>query len=333
MIVDLPPMKNSDVRLALLSVDQGTDDPLEPTIFHERWWLDLATDGQCRFAEVSDKYRVVGRFPYFIRKRNGLSFLDLPPLTHFLGPAVAEGDGRDNRWFLRRLDVTRQLIEQIPKTSGCYIKCHRDVNDVLAFQNQAFRSSVQFTHEVPPAPIEHVWAGMRDKGRNGVRTAAKSLTIDHDIPAAEFIAFYGANLAARGHENVLDMGIAGRLIAATLARARGAIFGVRDPSGTLAAAIFCVWDTRSYYYLMSTRTESAHRGATSLLLWEAISEAMRRGLIFDFDGITSEGGARLAANFTSTVTPRYIATRESRAIHFWRALKVVGRSEKTTYFL
>jgi hypothetical protein len=57
---------------------------------------------------------------------------------------------------------------------------------------------------------------------------------------------------------------------------------------------------------------------------------MRRGLIFDFDGAINEGGARLAANFTATVTPRYIAIRESDAMRVLRALRSVRR--KPNYF-
>jgi hypothetical protein len=241
-----------------------------------------------------------------------------------------DGEGKGNKRFLRRLDLTAELIDRLPRTSSLYVKCHREVTDVLAFQTKGFRSSVQFTHEVHPQPIEDVWKGMRDKGRNGIRLAREACVLQYDLSAKEFASAYDANLDLAGHRNTLDMEIVTRLVDEALARNRGTLFGVRDTAGRLVSAIFCVWDRHSYYYLMSTRTATAHRGAISLLLWEAISDAMRRGLIFDFDGAINEGGARLAANFTATVTPRYIAIRESDAMRVLRALRSVRR--KPNYF-
>ena len=72
---------------------------------------------------------------------------------------------------------------------------------------------------------------------------------------------------------------------------------------------------------MTARNPTAHLGVTSLLVWEAITHAAMRGLIFDFDGISNYGGARFAYNFTSNVVPRYIAVRESIAIHLYRSVR------------
>ena len=301
----------------------STFEPLEPTIFHERWWLDIATDGRCKYSEVVEKGKVVGRLPYVLKKNNKFSIIDMPPLTHFLGPATVDGKAKENTRFLRRLDITRALIEQLPKVSSTYIKCHRGVSDILAFQNQGFRSSVQFTHEILPQSADDVWAGMRDKGRNGIRIARNSLTVCRDLTSKEFIHLYRRNLESLGNKNYLDMRLVVGIIEATLIRSRGMLLGARNAAGELVAAIFCVWDRGSYYYLMSTRTIDAHRGATSLLLWEAISDAMQKGILFDFDGIVDEGGARLAANFSGTVAPRYIGTRETRGMHLLRGFQSI----------
>lgn len=316
----------TNVLHAIIPSSEATSNaanPLEPTIFHERWWLDIATDGRCKFSEVMEKGKVVGRMPYVLKENRKLSIIDMPPLTHFLGPATVDGRAKENTRFLRRLDITRALVEQLPRVSSTYIKCHRGVSDILAFQNQAFRSSVQFTHEILPRSVDEVWAGMRDKGRNGIRIARNSLTVCSKLTSKEFVDAYKRNLDSLGQRNYVDMSLAARIIEATLARSRGMLFGARNAKGELLAAIFCVWDHGSYYYLMSTRTIDAHRGATSLLLWEAISDAMHKGLIFDFDGIVDEGSARLAANFSGRVAPRYIGTRETRGMHIMRALQSV----------
>jgi hypothetical protein len=307
-------------------------DPFAPTIFHERWWLDVATNGTCRFAEVRHNGLLVGRLPYFTRKRplQGTA-IDQPPLTHFLGPAILESDGKESSRFLRRLDITRGLIEQLPSVSFTYVKCHRDITDVISFQSCNFRTSVQFTHEIEPQQIDAVWKNMRDKGRNNIRQGQRTVIVDRTLSPRRFSEFYLENIRSRGQSNHMDLDVCGRLIEAAVARERGLIFAARNAAGAIVAAIFCVWDQRSYYYLMSTRMESADRGAISLLLWEAINDSMKRGLVFDFDGVPDEGSARLFANFTPIAKPRYIAIRETKLGRIMTACKAAIRPPSPFY--
>ena len=73
-----------------------------------------------------------------------------------------------------------------------------------------------------------------------------------------------------------------------------------------------VWDARSLYYFMSTRdTARAHAGAVAMLVVEAMQEAARRGLCFDFDGITTADRLRFMVNFGGSVATRTIVERTS----------------------
>jgi hypothetical protein len=289
----------------------GTVDPLEPTIFHESWWLELATDNRYAVAEVTTGAGVVGRLPYQVNTRNGLRFCEMPPITHFLGPAIDEGKGSSNTRMLKRLAITRELIEKIPAVSSIYVKCHRGVTDTIAFQDRGFHTSVQFTHEVLPDTIDNLWKNMRDKTRNVIRRAQEKLLVKTSCDPAEFIRFYLSSLNGKQINSYIDFQIGQKLITASLVRGRGKIFSATNSSGALVAAIFCVWDSGSYYYLMSTRSPDAGNGAISLLLWEAIKDAARRGLIFDLDGLANSGSILLYAGFGATICPRYIVTWKS----------------------
>ena len=305
--------------------------PLAPTIFHEDWWLEIATEGQYNVVEVIDHGQLVARLPYFLTKKLGMSIIDMPPLTHFVGPAVIEGQGKENTKFLRRLDLTRQLLAQLPETSSCYIKCHRDVKEIIPFQIAGFRSSVQFTYEIYPQSVDDAWVNLRDKARNIIRPARSRYTVTHGTDAAQFMKFYGDNIENRGISNNKDSEICVKLVTAALERGRGRILEARDQTGAIASAIFYVWDATSCYYLMTSRAPNSHAGATSLLVWDAICDAMNRNLVFDFDGITSEGAVRSAVAFTPIIAPRYIATRESYAMRVIRLAKAL-RSERSYFF-
>ncbi len=289
-------------------------EPLTPTIFHQPWWLNTVSGGDYHEATVAAGGRVVGRFPY-INKRIWGRFAEcgMPPLTHFLGPAIDEGRGAACNRILRRAQITRDLLGMVPSCTAFWQKLHRGTTDVLAYQELGYTTTVQFTFEVLPAPASILWQQMRDKTRNVIRRADERYTV---VPLTDFdtlAAFYIRNLARRDQTSRYGARLLTNVCDAAVTRHQGRALAVKAPCGELAAAIFYVWDARSAYYLLSTRAPTASNGAVSLLLWEAMQDIAARGLIFDFDGVASSGSAMFFTGFGGRVTPRYVVSRYSTA--------------------
>jgi hypothetical protein len=301
-----------------------TYDPLMPTIFHETWWLDIVTDGQYGMTEVNSGGRVVGRMPYYVRSRMGLKIFHMPTLTHFLGPAIDEGQGGRNARFLKRLAITRELIEQLPPIDSLKVKCHRQVPEVIAFQEMGFRTSIQFVNEIPVQDTEISWKSLRDKTRNVIRRAEEQYTAVDLNDCDKYLAFYNRNLHEAGKTNHFNLSICRRLITSCLEQKRGRIFAARDASNNLAAAIFCVFDDSASYYLMSTRTQSSGNGAISMLLWQAIKDAAERGIAFDMDGIGNKGDIHLFSGFSAHITPRYVVSKAILPLRIARELGLLS---------
>src|SRR3984957_10929811 len=154
-----------------------SSDPLVPTIFHEDWWLTVATRGNFDVAEVRVGGQVIGRLPFSVTKRFGLKMIRMPVLTCFLGPAIDEGKGSTNTRFFKRLEATRELLEKLPRTSWQYVKCHSGITEVIAFQELGFRTYVQLTYEITPEPIEVLWEQLRNKTRNVMRRAEEQFSV------------------------------------------------------------------------------------------------------------------------------------------------------------
>jgi Acetyltransferase (GNAT) domain len=283
--------------------------PLVPTVFHEDWWLDAATDGSYSVVEVSSSGKVVGRLPFLLRARFGLCGIWTPPLTHFLGPGVDEGSGSRNSRFLRRMEITRELILKLPRSAWQCIRCHRGISDAIVFQEQFFKTYAQFTHELAAAPAADLWRQMRDKTRNVIRRANEDLKVDELRDVEEFIRTYQSHLASRQVRNTLDFATARRVLTAALERDRGRILAARDANNEIVAANFCAWDNDAAYYIACTRSETAGNGASSLLLWEAIQHAAARGLFFDFAGLGGNGSVLHYAGFGASVGTRFVAVR------------------------
>jgi len=282
---------------------------LVPTIFHELWWLNIATGGKFDIVEVAQDGKTVGWLPYFLQNRFGLKYSVLPGMVHSLGPAIHIADGSPETRRHKTGKITRELIGALPPAAIYKYKCHGEITDVVAFQQEKFLTGVQFTFEVAPLPAEILWNNLSKSKRSEIRRAQKALVATTIDDPEEFWRFYANNIEQRGMKNAYHGAATRRVIVECLVRGCGKIYAAKDADGSLAAAVFCIWDQASAYYYMTTRTVRAHDGAVSLLIWEAIQDAAQRGLIFDFDGLSSNEGVSFYAGFGGLLRPRYIVTR------------------------
>ena len=302
---------------------------LAPTIFHEDWWLNAAANGDYDVAEVLNGGHVVGRLPYRITRRFGMKWCTQPELTYFLGPAVNEGIGNISTRFMRRLEITRDLLRKLPGVNFMQFKCHRGIHDVIPFQDQGFRTTVQFTHEIQPALTDELWHNIYHKKRRVILRAMGKMNISTIEDPAVFMRFYQTNLDARGIKNKMDVPACRRIIEDCIARNRGIVFAAFDQNNNLAAAIFCVWDEAVSYYMMTTRTLTSGSGIVSALVWQAIQDAARRGLVFDLGGLNTASGVLFYAAFGGNASPRYVATRASLPVRMARELRAFADKDST----
>ena len=286
--------------------------PLAPTVFHEAWWLDVVTRGSWQAAQAHHEGRRVGFLPYVLSRRRGFPASVMPMLTHLLGPVVDEGEGAPKTRWLRRQGILDDLIAQLPRVALFSQTCHPETTDVLAFQARGYESFVQFTAEIAPDAEAVLWSQLRDKTRNVIRRAQEQCTVDALADPQEFARFYAANLALAHEHSYVDVTLFAPLFEAAAARRQVRLLGARAGDGRLLAAVFYVWDRRRLWYFLSSRdARAASNGVVSLLVWRGIQMAAERRLVFDFDGIASEGAARFYSGFGPQLRPRFAVYRRS----------------------
>ncbi len=312
--VDVMPDQDTGRLVGLLPVVPAVPrrlafDVMAPTVFHQRWWLDATTGGDYAEAEVAQGGRRVGWFPYAVAHVfAGHRVCAMPVLTHFLGPAIDDGPGAACNRVLRRAQITRELLAQVPQTSGFWQVMHRGTNDTLVYQELGYEAAVQFTFEVAAAPAEVLWRNMRDKTRNVIRRAEEQHGVS-SLDAASFAAGYTGNLRRAGSPSRYSSALIERVCQAAISRGQGRILAAEDNDGEVAAAIFYVWDTQAAYYLLSSRRADSGNGAVSLLLWHAMKDIAARGLVFDFEGVVTAGSALFFTGFGGVIVPRYVVSR------------------------
>jgi lipid II:glycine glycyltransferase (peptidoglycan interpeptide bridge formation enzyme) len=175
----------------------------------------------------------------------------------------------------------------------------------------------QFTFISDCSDIEASWKAMRDKTRNLIRRSGEKNRVSMDGDSEEFQRFYAANCNARQQINRYQSPTVKKLLQLCVARGQGAAIVSRDQTtGEINAGIFVVWDESCMYFLMSTRAlDAADSGAVSLLVWSAMNEAHRRGLKFDFDGVSSPGTFRFLSGFGGDIATRFMVQKFTWTYH------------------
>jgi hypothetical protein len=292
------------------------------SIFHEPWWLDIATQGQWDIARVQRANETIGEMPYPIMRRGVWRVSQMPPLTRTLGPMIQASGATPAQAFMNRLDVMTEIVEQIPRFDSFYQIFDPRVDDALAFGLKGYTVSTRYTFQFGlDRSVAEVWKGLRGKTRNLIRAAQKIVTLALIDSPAEFNRFYETNLASRSRTNAYGSAIMQQLVSGSLERGTGYLLGAYGADGKLVAAIGVVWDRHAAYYLLSSRLPTAHSGSISLLIWAAIQDAIERKLTFDFDGIPNAAALRFISGFNPTLKPRLAVERASTICAIARSLK------------
>ena len=294
------------------------------TVFHEKWWLNAVTSGGYDEAVVKNGNDVVGRLPFVVVKKLGITTLRMPPLTHVLGPIVDAGAGKPQTQMLRRLSIVRGLVDKLPRFDYFQQALNSSIVDGLAFQDRGFQVRIQYTFEIDcrDDPMK-VWDAMHFKTRQHIRRAEERFSVSATEDPHAFIRFYRQN--SKVHRGPYPAGseVFPAAFAACRARDSGTILSATWPSGRPAAMIFLIWGQGTMYYLLSSRAgDDGDNGSINLLIWSAIKEAHKRDLIFDLDGVATSGMARFLSGFGGRMQIRTIVERSNFA---YRALRLAKR--------
>ena len=311
--------------------DRDHEPELLGSIFHQHWWLDIATDHRWGEAVVRENGAVIARLPYPIRSKYGMLVSTLPSLIRTLGPAIRPLPGKASTVFRRRQELIYELIGQFPSFAHFDHCFDPGFDDGTPFVFSDFVLGAAYCFRIGAGrSSQEIWTGMTDRRRRVIRRAGDEFTTAPIADVEEFARFYEANLGSavniHGHARMRT------LLQEILRRDSGTIIGARDAAGKLIAAVTLVWDAQAMYYLLGTRSEnSPDNGAKSLLLWTGIQDANARGLSFDCDGAISPGMVQFLAGFGGSLTPRLRVRKTQPAYRVINAVEtLVHRAASAT---
>ncbi len=288
------------------------------------------TNGSYQEVTVERGGQIVGRLPYLATRRGPFRLSLMPPFTHVLGPVVDAGVGKPQSRLVKRLSITRELLDQLPPLVQFeqYLDPGLDDGlaeaDGLAFQSRGYSVAPQYTFEIDcrQSPTE-LWSAMHFKTRQHIRRAEEKYSVSAVEDPAFFIDEYLKNIARLGRTNLIRFEYFPALFAACRSRQCGEILAAFTPQGSPVAMTYLVWSPQTMYYTLSTRSfDPGDNGSVSLLIWSAMKRAHDLGLKFDLDGVYTSGTARFLSGFGGRIKIRLAVKRIAGLLNFYRKLKM-----------
>jgi hypothetical protein len=283
-------------------------------IFQQPWWLDAVAPGRWRETTVERDGRVIGRLPYVVRGRSRLRMLTMPPLTQTLGPWVERSSAGAARALGDELELLAALEAGLPRAAAFVQHFSPTMLNALPFYWAGYTLEVRYTYRLHGlrAP-DALWDGLRGNTRREIRKARRQLEIRDDLGLDRFYAVWTRTFTRQGLEPSVSLAQLARLDAACAARDARALLFACDAANRVHAVIYVVWDRHAAFHLLGgADPELRTSGASSLLMWEAITRAASVTDVFDFEGSMLKPVERFFRAFGSRQTPYLRVSRTSR---------------------
>jgi hypothetical protein len=301
--------------------------PYANEIFQQPWWLDAVAPG--RWGEVTCEHggRIIARLPYVVRGGRGLRMLTQSSLTHTLGPWVEPSSAKPSRALAREHELLAELEAALPPARAFSQQFSPLMLNALPFHWAGYRLEVRYTSRLQDlSSSDALWAGLRDNVRREIRKARKRVEFVDDLGVDQFHHVMSMTYARQQIATPHSLAQLERLEDACARRGAGAMLFARDDAGQVHAVAWTVWDQHCAYYLLAGADPRLRAsGASSLLMWEAITRSGAVTDVFDFHGSMLQPVERFFRAFGGRQTPYLSVTRIGPAVRLAMAARSRGR--------
>lgn len=281
--------------LTLLALMTDTSSAIDNgPIFHQDWWLSIASREKFSSIDIEMGGKVVSRFPFVRKKTLGSYVIRMPKYTRTLGPQLSLPPSKTFRYEQNIRHVVERTVARLPKHHGVHFFLDPENDSAFAFRLAGFRVLQDYTFRITAEKtLDDVWKDCDQKTRNLIRTADKKLTVQQSGDVEPFITLSKREQPHSHH----DFPLLRSLFDETYRRGQAMALYAYEQDELVSAALV-IWDNRTLYYWHSVRARKCRvPGMNMLLIWKAIEQAKERNLIFDFDGFGSVRTAKMLASF------------------------------------
>ncbi|MDZ4760422.1 MAG: GNAT family N-acetyltransferase [Alphaproteobacteria bacterium] len=294
---------------------------LRSSIFGEDWWLDAAAPGDVEHVAVVRDGVTQGVLHFHRRRRFGLTYLTMPPLTRTMSPFLAPLGDRPVSRALNALSVVGELMDKLPPHDRFETTLDPGCPSLQGFVHNGCAVTHTFTYRgktglTPEALLEDA----HRKTRNVIAKARRNYEATWSGDIERFIRLHALEFGA---VNQIDYATLGRIFSAARDRGRADIVFIAAEGLKDVAAAILVWDaTHAYYWLTARDPASGANDANSLAIIESVGHARAGGRAFDLDGYATPATSVFLMKFGLTPVVRPFVNRSNGR---WKMLNALSR--------
>jgi lipid II:glycine glycyltransferase (peptidoglycan interpeptide bridge formation enzyme) len=287
-------------------------------IFLQYWWLNtVCGNDNWDVAIVEKNNKIIASMPYFKTKKMMFNMIFMPKLTQFMGPFLIYPKGQK---YERKLSYEKEiltiLIEQLPNYDFFYQNFHYSITNWLPFYWKGFKQTTRYTYIIEDTSnLELIFSNFRSNIKTDIKKAQKKVKIEKSLDIGSFYEINKMTFERQNMKIPYTFDFLESIHKECLSHNCSKLYLAKDKDNIIHAAIYVIWDKTTMYYLLSGgNPKYRNSGATSLLIWEAIKDASKMGLKFDFEGSMIEPIERFFRAFGAKQVPYFQITKAKNKI-------------------
>ncbi len=296
-----------------LWIDFCTKNDEDICIYNKPFWLDAVCDGRENWGVflVEENGEPQAALPYYKRKRMGLRYISMPPMTSHNGiwmkPVANE---KTEKRISREYKLYKLLIEQIEASGATfYNQCFStEVKNWQPFFWTGYKQKTLYTFCIScPHNLDEAVKNFGKSTRQNIRKASEAGTISEFDDVALFYSINCQMFACKHAKNPNDQALLERVYKACKEHDAVKMLCAKDLEGTICGALFFVYDAKKVHALMcGTIPDKRSFNFDTALKYEGIKFACETGRTFDFEGSMIEGVANCMLRFGAEMCPYYL---------------------------
>jgi hypothetical protein len=259
-------------------------------LFEEDWWLEAVAPGAWQAIEIGRGNDLQARLPFVHTRGALISAIRQPSLTQFMGPWYRPTGGKISSTLSREKELANELFAQLPACDFFSMNFYPSITNWLPYYWMGFEPVPRVVYVLEQLGTETaLWEGLQPNIRREIKKAQKRVEVVRNDDVELLIDLTRKTFDRQHMQLPYSTQTLHRVDAACAARKSRQIYFARDEQQRIHAAMYTVFDDRCTYYLLGGADPALRNsGASSLLVWSAMLDAVKTSASFNFSGSIHE---------------------------------------------
>lgn len=265
-------------------------------VFMQDWYMDAACehDDDWRVILVKENDKIVAVFPFQYIKKKRYWYIENPFQAARAGIWVDYGNrvGNSKREsFL--YNIVKRIIDCLPFYDVFNIDFYYDFKNWQCFYEHGFRQTTRYSYciDMGEMDVNELLKSFQQGRKGDIKRAQSRCDVNTILTPSEYYEIFCVFCEKRKIKPSYEKKQFCKLMNYCISRNSGKFYQAKNKEGKTVAAVGVIWDrTRMYNMFMTMDVENQDRGL-ALLLFTAMQDAAKEGLLFDFEGSMIPGVA------------------------------------------